>query len=163
VDLPIGSIIIWAGDEQDVPTSWRVCNGKALKKTDYPDLYSTLGENWVRDEGYNKDFFCIPDLRGVFLRGVNDDRTDGFRDPDVDKRVRLKSDSTIAKDSPGSYQACDIQAHQHNFVVGGGSSGPRSAVSVDTHRESEYPTGAAGQNETRPVNAYVHYLIKVKA
>jgi microcystin-dependent protein len=163
MDLPIGSIIIWAGDEQDAPTNWKVCNGKALKKTDYADLYSILGENWVKDEGFNKDFFCIPDLRGVFLRGVNDDRTDSFRDPDVDKRVRLKGDSTIAKDSPGSYQGFDIQAHQHMLQAGGGSSGPRHVLSVDTSYSQDVPTSIVGQKETRPVNAYVHYLIKVKA
>lgn len=160
--MPVGAIIIWAGDQSDVPFNWRVCNGKSLKKTDYATLYSVLGENWVTDVGFHTDFFNIPDLRGVFLRGVNDERSDSFRDPDIEQRVKLKGDSTLSKDLPGSYQTCMIQTHAHTMTSGGGSSGPRSALSIDTHAEQERGSSATGGNETRPVNAYVYFIIKVK-
>lgn len=167
-NLPVGSIIIWAGDQQDLPENWRVCNGKSLKKTDYATLYSVLGEIWIKDEGYSRDFFNIPDLRGVFLRGVNDQRTDNFRDPEVGSRIRLKGDSTLSKDLPGSFQTGSVQSHSHALKAGGGSSGPRQALSVDAavnnnHDLSKPPlTALAGSAETRPVNAYVYFVIKVK-
>jgi hypothetical protein len=31
-NLPIGTILIWAGDPGDLPSTWKVCNGKQLKK-----------------------------------------------------------------------------------------------------------------------------------
>lgn len=166
-NLPVGSIIIWAGDQQDLPENWRVCNGKSLSKNDYSSLYSILGENWVNDQGDSKDFFNIPDLRGVFLRGVNDERNDEFKDPEVEKRVRLKGESSLSKDSPGSYQLSSIAAHTHPFIAGGGSSGPREAISVDTSYNEDHGlnppvTGLQGSAETRPVNAYVYFVIKVK-
>jgi microcystin-dependent protein len=167
-NLPIGTIIIWAGDQQDLPEHWRVCNGKSLKKSDYPTLYSVLGENWVKDEGFNKDFFNIPDLRGVFLRGVNDQRTDSFKDPDINSRTRLKGDSTLSTDLPGSFQQGAVENHAHALTAGGGSSGPRHAISIDAsintaHDLSKPPyTASYGSTETRPVNASVYFAIKVK-
>lgn len=167
-NLPVGSIIIWAGDQQDLPENWRVCNGKSLKKTDYATLYGVLGENWVKDEGYNRDFFNIPDLRGVFLRGVNDQRTDGFRDPETNSRTRLKGDSTLSPDQPGSFQLGSVQNHSHALTAGGGSSGPRKAIAIDSsvndaHDLGKPPyTASTGSAETRPVNAYVYFAIKVK-
>lgn len=161
-NLPIGTILIWAGDPGDLPSTWKVCNGKQLKKTDYPDLYGTLGTRWDNDLGYQADFFSIPDLRGVFLRGVNDDRNDEFKDPDVSSRRRLKGDSTVAMDDAGSYQIDNIKAHQHYFIAGGGSSGPRNAMSKDANLEYYQETNLVGGNETRPVNVYIYYIIKVK-
>jgi microcystin-dependent protein len=166
-NLPIGSIIIWAGDLQGLPENWRVCNGTSLYKNEYSTLYSILGENWINDGENSNDFFNIPDLRGVFLRGVNDDRNDAFKDPELNKRVRLRGDSTLSNDSPGSYQPSSIAAHTHPFIAGGGSSGPRDAVSIDTTYNSDHGlnppiTGPQGSAETRPVNAYVHFIIKVK-
>lgn len=170
MEMPIGSIIIWAGDSAQVPSNWRICNGTSLKKTDYAELYSILGENWIKDEGFHTDFFRIPDLRGVFLRGVNDERNDVFKDPDADNRIRLKSGTTIASDAPGSFQRSEIQHHKHAapLVIGGGSSGPRLAISIDAQPgeghsyQGVQSTEETGGSETRPVNAYVHYIIKVK-
>lgn len=166
-NLPVGSVIIWAGDPTDLPLNWKVCNGKALKKTDYADLFSILGTNWDKDEGFHTDFFNIPDLRGVFLRGVNDDRNDPFADPDVAGRVRLKSDATAAKDAAGSFQFSAIGPHQHDYASPFGSGGDsnsgtgRDATSKEVTK-SYTTTGGALARETRPVNAYVYYIIKVK-
>jgi hypothetical protein len=76
-------------------------------------LYGTLGTRWDNDNGYVADFFSIPDLRGVFLRGVNDDRNDGYHDREVNKRVRLKGDSTVSMDDAGSYQKDTVGKHDH--------------------------------------------------
>ena len=42
-NLPVGTVIIWVGDPNDLSSNWEVCNGKQLKKTDYADLYGILG------------------------------------------------------------------------------------------------------------------------
>ncbi len=180
-NLPIGTILIWAGDPGDLPATWKVCNGKQLKKTDYPDLYGTLGTRWDNDLGYQADFFSIPDLRGVFLRGVNDDRNDGFQDKNVAQRIRLKGNSTISMDDAGSYQKDSIGKHNHEIVnqtFGGKTSRPL-AVSGNVSPADGDLDGSGnvtgydkhsvpliidnyGIEETRPVNAYVYYIIKVK-
>jgi len=167
-NMPIGTIIIWAGDPNDLPSTWRVCNGKQLKKTDYPELYGTLGTRWDNDSGYQADFFSIPDLRGVFLRGVNDDRNDGYHDPDVGSpsRVRLKGNSTVSMDDAGSYQKSGVQTHVHALTGALTTGGMNHAPGPDGNTYKGWgtvpTTESYGGQETRPVNAYVYFVIKVK-
>jgi microcystin-dependent protein len=165
-NMPIGTIIIWAGDPGDLPPSWKVCNGKQLKKTDYAELYGTLGTRWDNDNGYQADFFSLPDLRGVFLRGVNDDRVDGYQDLDVDSRVRLKGNSAVSMDDAGSYQRCDVQSHLHalkGVITTGVANGAAGPDGNSYHGWGTIPaTENSGGRETRPVNAYVYFVIKVK-
>lgn len=152
----------------DLPANWKVCNGKPLKKTDYPHLYGTLGARWDNDKGYQADFFNIPDLRGVFLRGVNDDRNDGYHDPEVSKRIRLKGDTTVSMDDAGSYQKDTVGRHDHyigqtvaNYYD---AHDPNNAgwVTPDTNAHHKSRTGLNNDVETRPVNAYVYFIIKIK-
>lgn len=161
-NMPVGSIIIWAGDLGDLPTNWRECNGKSLKKADYAELYGTLGELWVKDLGGNTDFFNIPDLRGLFLRGVNGERADDFKDPDWQQRRRQIPTSSASVNAPGSLQKSQFMSHAHFVASGGGSSGPREALSVDTRVNGHTETKTSGGNETRPNNAYVYFIIKVR-
>jgi microcystin-dependent protein len=174
-NLPIGSIIIWAGDTNDLPTNWMTCNGRELSKAKYSDLADTLGANWNADSGMSKDRFNIPDLRGVFLRGVNDERNDEFKDPDIEQRFRFNNDSKISKDLPGSYQRSDVCQHQHyiNQATEANYDDGKyyDNVGLITHDPKAPYKSISGlaipneqnpHNETRPVNAYVHYIIKVE-
>ena len=57
--IPIGSIIAWP--TASIPTYgrgvWLECNGQSFSRTQFPQLYETLGTNRV------------PDYQGMFLRG----------------------------------------------------------------------------------------------
>ena len=54
------------------PTGWLVCDGSAVSRTDYADLFATIGTVWgVGDE---ISTFNLPDLRGEFIRGFDDGR-----------------------------------------------------------------------------------------
>jgi hypothetical protein len=55
--------------------------------------------------------FRVPDLRGLFLRGVN---SGSGRDPDVNARTALYTGGSTG-DVVGSYQDSDNRSHQHNF------------------------------------------------
>lgn len=46
----------------------------------------------------------LPDLRGVFLRGINSGRSDSKQDPEGDKRVA------------GSYQSDQFRNHDHSYA-----------------------------------------------
>lgn len=168
-NLPVGTVLIWAGSPNDIPSNWRVCDGKQLKKTDYGDLYSILGTRWDNDNGYQADFFSLPDLRGVFLRGVNDDRNDEYKDPDVQIRVRLRGNSTTSVDDAGSYQMSAVGKHFHNYAspwlgVGGESNSGSGNDATKKNAQQTYHTDEGNTaNETRPSNAYVYFIIKVRA
>lgn len=50
-----------------VPTGYLVCNGQAVSRTTYADLFAAVGV--VFGPGNGTTTFNIPDLRGQFLRG----------------------------------------------------------------------------------------------
>jgi hypothetical protein len=51
---PVGSMIPWAGGYSNIPATWRICDGEAVRKTaanpsdniDYSTLYSTIGDKY---------------------------------------------------------------------------------------------------------------------
>ena len=61
---PIGTIQAFAFES--IPQGWLLCNGQALKKEEYPELYSVIGVTFG-EKGKTK--FKIPDLRSKFVRG----------------------------------------------------------------------------------------------
>lgn len=64
-NLPAGVILYFANTT--VPTGWLFCDGSAISRTTYANLYSVIGSTY--GVGNNSTTFNIPDLRGQFLRG----------------------------------------------------------------------------------------------
>lgn len=58
---PIGSLKMWPANWQ--PGGWLSCDGSALSRTDYPDLFNVLGTIWGAGDGSST--FNLPDLRGM--------------------------------------------------------------------------------------------------
>ena len=54
------------------PTGWLKCNGAAVSRTSYADLFAAIGTDWGAGDGFNT--FNVPDLRGEFIRGLDDGR-----------------------------------------------------------------------------------------
>lgn len=99
----------------------------------------------------------IPDLRGMFLRGMNEGRNDGEQDPDDRK--------------PGEYQRDALKQHGHEtdalklkhwkkedtrelgYTSKGGADYGRAIV--------KKVTGAKAADETRPKNVAVYFYIKI--
>ncbi len=79
---PTGTVFPFAGTT--APNGWLLCNGAAVSRTVYSQLYSVLGT--VSGSGDGSTTFNIPDYRGVFLRGVDGGTT---RDPDSAARVAM--------------------------------------------------------------------------
>lgn len=65
---PVGSIMYFA--KQTPPAGWLICNGAAISKTTYADLYSIIGNTY----GSSSTTFNLPDLRGNFVRGWDNGR-----------------------------------------------------------------------------------------
>ena len=50
------------------PTGWLVCNGSAVSRSTYSDLFGVISTTWGSGDGSST--FNLPDLRGAFLRGT---------------------------------------------------------------------------------------------
>jgi hypothetical protein len=67
----IGSIIIWAGLENNIPENYELCSGnKKLKKDDYADLYSIIGDKYIETSTPNTHF-NLPNFDNRYPRGYN--------------------------------------------------------------------------------------------
>lgn len=51
--------------------NWLLCDGSAVSRTDYADLYALIGDNFGAGDGSTT--FNLPDYRGKFLRGLGGD------------------------------------------------------------------------------------------
>jgi microcystin-dependent protein len=63
--LPVGMILAWPGNTP--PDGWLVCNGSAVSRTTYADLFAAIGTTFGAGDGSTT--FKLPDYQGDFLRG----------------------------------------------------------------------------------------------
>ena len=67
--LPVGTILYYAGTTNHLPSDWKLCNGMALSRTTYPELYAFLGTKYGSN---NSSDFKVPNLSGNRIRGHGD-------------------------------------------------------------------------------------------
>ena len=150
--MPAGTIVAFGGDVTNIPSGWLLCDGTVVSSTQYPQLSLAIGITWGYGTGAPGSF-NLPDMRGVFLRGV--DFAAG-KDLDKDNRTFVNPGGHTGN-NVGSYQADEIGSHRH--PAGGG--GPDKKVIGSTwDGTGSSATGYTGGNETRPKNVYVVYIIK---
>ncbi len=58
--LPIGAVLEWYSDT--IPVNWLLCNGQAISRTDYAELFSLFGTKYGVGDGSTT--FNLPDMRG---------------------------------------------------------------------------------------------------
>jgi len=65
---PVGIISPYSGDS--APSGWLLCDGQLYNgaHADYADLYAIIGQKYGAGAS---DYFHVPDLRGVFIRGLS--------------------------------------------------------------------------------------------
>jgi hypothetical protein len=161
--IKAGTIMPFAGAV--APTGWLLGDGSVYLKTQYPQLYASIGDTWatctnpLTGSAYSapaSDSFRVPDLRGVFLRGEGT-----FSDG-------IGTDTTLA-----GYQADQIQGHYHSTPIqfssvnDAGSNFPllnQGTAEISGSVTGPITDGTNGTprtgKETRPRNVGVKYIIK---
>lgn len=71
-NTPVGSISLFAGTT--APTGWLICDGSAVSRTTYANLFSVIGTTYGTGDGSTT--FNIPDLQGRVPVGLNSNDTD---------------------------------------------------------------------------------------
>lgn len=143
---PAGLVSMFA--RSTAPTGWLKANGAAVSRAAYADLFAAIGTTFGVGDGVNT--FNLPDLRGEFIRGLDDGRG-------VDPSRSL-----------GSSQADEFKQHRHPAPTPTGTtSGTKYAIRgnyVDSYDFNE-PGGQiftdyTGGSETRPRNIALLACIK---
>jgi uncharacterized protein (TIGR02145 family) len=147
--VPVGTISAFGGTIP--PEGWYLCDGAAKSRSENSALFEVIGINFGSGDGTTT--FNLPDLRGLFLRGVDGNRS---MDPDRDFR---SPNGAGQLDAPGSIQPDAFKNHSHTIQVGASSSG--GMIPFSASMEAGYTSTAfQGGSETRPKNVYVNYIIK---
>lgn len=124
------------------PAGWLRANGALVSRAAYAELFAAIGT--THGEGDGTTTFQLPDLRGEFLRGLDD-----ARGVDAGRAI-------------GSWQADGFRSHKHATVDGSRySHSPPNGSGSTTYgfllKGSGIPlpnlkTGMTGGSETRPRN-----------
>lgn len=168
-DTPIGSIVAFAGPTNKIPAGWLKCDGTLLKRTDPRNtpLFNVIGTTWGGD---GADGFCLPDLRGLFLRGVSEN---SGVDPHPEDRTSAASEMANPGNrgnAVGSMQPDMTGQHSHNLVGGSFNLGYKHGsdkLEGGGDKEWWFPdmihnisVVAHPGDESRPKNAYVYWIIR---
>lgn len=166
VIVPAGTIVPFGGSAEQVPKGWLLCDGRELVAASYPRLYKAIGKAWGSSAA---DMFRVPDLRGLFLRGVDGTAN---RDPDKASRTAIAAGGNAGANA-GSYQTDEFKTHKHVFggtatlpalgYVQQGNDMTQNASHSGTGSRNYYTKESPetpGRAETRPKNAYVNYIVK---
>lgn len=70
--LPIGVIMPFGSDT--IPENWLLCNGQAVSRTEYQNLFNTIGTTFGQGDGFTT--FNLPNLQGKTIVGKDEDDTD---------------------------------------------------------------------------------------
>ncbi|MFZ4426919.1 MAG: tail fiber protein [Saprospiraceae bacterium] len=181
--IPIGFVMPFAGALDKVPTGWMLCDGRALKSTEYAELFSAIGPIWGNGStgagaGAGTDF-NLPDLRGEFVRGTSAGANAGAQQASA--TARPTNPFTVAVDTAGSHTHTLSSLIAQGRVDGGNNArwpwnanGWYSGGRTPTYQIRNYqfpitglhthtvPQLTGGDKETRPRNIAMGYLIKVK-
>jgi microcystin-dependent protein len=170
--LVIPGTIIAFGRSGFTPNGYLWCDGASVSKNAYPDLFAAIQYVW----GGSGDFFNVPNLLGLFLRGYG---------ASANPNVKTSSGGTPNGGNVGSVSTDSFGAHNHvlklNTLGYGGVAfgGQREALSPATGQMNSqgrpnngtldvnygYDPGLpaiqnSGTTENKPVSASVAYFIK---
>jgi microcystin-dependent protein len=143
--VPAGTIAAYWSNQ--VPDGWLLCDGSLVPEgAQYQRLRGLIGGN-------------LPDLRGLFLRGIGQNSNPAFR---------YEGDATRTL---WQFQQDELKSHAHKFDdytfsansgAGGTAWGSADKSDIDNAPGSPFSHGTApaGGEETRPKNAAVYWIIK---
>jgi Phage Tail Collar Domain len=143
--IPAGLVGYFA--RNTAPTGWMKANGAAVSRTTYSALFASTGTAFGAGDGVST--FNLPDLRGEFIRGLDDGRG-------------VDSGRVI-----GSAQGDQNKSHGHSITDSGmlfvrsGSGGQGVSLGTSFTGNNNYPTlSVEGGSEARPRNVALLGCIK---
>ena len=172
--VPTGSVHMMASTT--VPSGYLKCNGAAISRTTYADLFTAIGTAFGAGDGSST--FNVPDLRGEFVRGWADNGSvDSGRNFGTSQSDQNKQHNHGVND-PGHNHGINDPGHIHQVQYSNSDSGDGVIEESGTGLSGQEPTLSAttgitinnantgisinnnGGSEARPRNIALMYIIK---
>jgi len=154
--VPVGAIQIYAGSS--APEGYLLCQGQAISKSTYNLLWDLIGNTYLNGRAGGTSNFYLPDLRGVFIRGVG---------------LSTAYSPNVTGGTLGEFQTHSVQDHYHKYsrpndsiTVGGSNSVSSNSVWDNSVATSTTQGGVYDESgdllvaETRPANISMNYIVK---
>lgn len=178
--IPIGTIIIYPGEIYDKSGElreylrlggWIEAKGQELDREQYKYLFEVIGNKYSFNVTCQNQF-KVPDLRGLFVRGVQNEAREVRKeldDPGAINKKRLEYTNLYYPSNQeeynqvGTIELQSIKKHSHKINPVEGFV-PEKGVTCKTFINEQAPmtidTSEIGGEETRPTNIGMYYLIK---
>ena len=153
--LPIGSTLEWFSTT--IPDNWLVCDGSAVSRTTYSDLFAVIGTTF--GEGDGSTTFNLPNTKGRTIVGLNADDAD-FNT--IGKTLGEKTHTLTVAEMPKHNHTSPIDS----FVNSDSQTNVKSGGHVSYKAQGEnFATSYAGSskshNNIQP-SIVTNYIIKAK-
>lgn len=161
--IPPGSILAWT--TSTAPTGWLICDGSAISRTTYADLFDVLGTTYGSGDGSTT--FNIPDLKGKIAVGQD------TNDNDFDTLGNTGGSKELQAHNHGGYTSTNYAYNSPEVYVEGGNvdfyalNWNGSLVGSDnTYREKtlhnhEISTDGTGDSGNLQPYIVLNYIIKI--
>jgi len=166
--VPTGSVHMMA--TTTVPSGYLKCNGAAVSRTTYADLFAIVGT--AHGAGDGSSTFNVPDLRGEFVRGWDDSRgvdsgrNFGSSQSDQNQQHNHSATATSSVTDPGHFHDVPYSNSDSGDGVieesGTGFSGvePTNSATTGISVSTSVSIANSGGSEARPRNIAMMYVIK---
>lgn len=158
--LPIGSVVKWFSTT--IPTNWLECNGQAISRTEYAELFAVIGTKYGSGDGSTT--FNLPNIKGKTTVGLDIDDTD-FNE--LGKTGGEKTHTLTENEIP----PMDVHMTQHTWfdrggLEAGGAVNRKVVAGGGTGGSPEFVIGTVngGDQAHNNLQPYIvsNYIIKAK-
>ena len=163
--IPIGGVIPFYGTSN--PDGWLLCNGQAVSRTAYSELFSVISTR--AGAGNGSSTFNVPDLRGRVIYGQGHGRTPnlGADVGEFDHKI------AVGEIPPHTHDIGEIgdprrrfQARTSGQDIGIGASGYTYLTSTGNTQSDRSPQAIASGGQTRmpifPGGSVANYIMRAK-
>lgn len=155
--IPVGIVQAFAGST--TPTGWLLCDGSAVSRTDYADLYAVIGDTYGAGDGSTT--FNLPNLVDKFVEGsatAGTEKTAGL--PNITGTAdfrEMTGDAGVIVGNSGAFGRTNVTRAAYASCGSGSTTTRASQLSIDASQSNSI---YGNSTTVQPPAVTMRYIIK---